>query len=157
MTINSGGTDILNQVSINADKKVDHAALTVAGAVYIGPQAEKAADDDLDKFDQQYINDYNLWVEDGIVTEDFVIINVDDWSDHVFKEEYNLPELTDVEQFIKRNGHLKNVPSEREVKEVGYKQHDINKVLLEKVEELTLYIIDQDKRIEALEGEINHK
>lgn len=155
VTINSGGSDHLVQVSINTDAKVDHAALTVAGALYVGPQAEKASTGELDKFDQEYINDYNLWVEDGIVTEDLVLIDITDWSDHVFKEDYALPKLSEVERFIQTNGHLKNIPSEKEVKDVGYKQHDLNKGLLEKVEELTLYIIAQEKRMAQLEALLN--
>lgn len=157
ITINSGGTDHLVQVSINTDAKVDHAALTVAGALYVGPQAEKASTGDLDKFNQEYIDDYNLWVEDGIVTEDIVLVQVDSWSDHVLKEDYELPKLSEVENFIKENGHLKNIPSEAKVLEAGYKQHNINKGLLEKVEELTLYIIAQEKRIVQLEKQLNAK
>ena len=111
----------------------------------------------MSKFDSEYTNHYNLWVEDGIVTEDIVLVEVDDWSDHVLKEDYELPKLSEVENFIKENGHLKNIPSEKEVKEVGYKQHDLNKSLLEKVEELVLYTIAQEKRIVQLEKQLNAK
>ncbi len=156
VTINSGGDSTLNQVSMNTDAKVNHAALTIAGATYIGPQAEKASTGDLTKFDQEYIDDYNLWVEDGIVTEDLILVHVDTWSDHVFKKDYELPKLSEVERFIKQNGHLKNMPSEEKVLEEGYKQHDMNKGLLEKVEELTLYIIAQEKRIGSLEKQLNN-
>ena len=60
------------------------------------------------------------------------MVAVDDWSDHVFKEDYELPKLSEVENFIKENGHLKNMPSEAKVLEEGYKQHNINKSLLGK-------------------------
>ena len=123
----------------------------------MGPQAEKASTGDLAKFNQEYIDNYNLWVEDGIVTEDIVLVQVDSWSDHVLKEDYELPKLSEVENFIKENGHLKNIPSEAKVLEAGYKQHNINKGLLEKVEELTLYIIAQEKRIVQLEKQLNAK
>jgi hypothetical protein len=156
LIINWGGSEDLAQVSINTDAKVNHAALTIAGATYIGPQAEKASTGDLTKFDQEYIDDYNLWVEDGIVTEDLILVHVDTWSDHVFKKDYELPKLSEVERFIKQNGHLKNMPSEEKVLEEGYKQHDMNKGLLEKVEELTLYIIAQEKRIGSLEKQLNN-
>ena len=155
VTFDYGSDDDLMQMSLNTSAKINHAALTVAGAIYVGPQAEKASTGDLVKFNQDYIDDYNLWVEDGIVTEDIVLVAVDDWSDHVFKEDYELPKLSEVENFIKENGHLKNMPSEAKVLEEGYKQHNINKSLLEKVEELTLYIIAQEKRIVQLEKQLD--
>ena len=72
VTFDYGSDDDLMQMSLNTSAKINHAALTVAGAIYVGPQAEKASTGDLVKFNQDYIDDYNLWVEDGIVTEDIV-------------------------------------------------------------------------------------
>ena len=53
-----------------------------------------------------------------------------------------------MESFIAENEHLPDVPSAAQVAEEGYSQHDMNKVLLQKIEELTLYIIKQQKEIE---------
>jgi len=76
-----------------------------------------------------------------------VKIDLEGWPDYVFENTYNLPTLTQVEAYIKNNGHLKNVPSVAEVKEKGIELGQMNKVLLQKIEELTLYTIDQEKQL----------
>ncbi len=73
------------------------------------------------------------------------------WPDYVFEKEYKLPTLDQVETHIKEKGHLQNIPSAQEVAENGIELGEMNKKLLEKIEELTLYTIAQEKRIEALE------
>lgn len=98
---------------------------------------------------------YRLFVAKGILAEDYSIAPINSWSDNVFNEYYVLRKLVDVEKFIKKNNHLPDVPSATEVAEKGYSQHEMNKVLLQKIEELTLYTIEQEKRIEKLEGELN--
>jgi hypothetical protein len=63
--------------------------------------------------------------------------------------------LDELSEFIKINKHLPNIPSEKEVMEEGsFDLGEINKVLLEKIEELTLYILQQEERIKALEAEV---
>lgn len=76
-----------------------------------------------------------------------------DWSDFVFEDDYNLRSLKEVESFIKENKHLPDVPSEKEVTENGVDLGAMQSTLLQKIEELTLYVIEQDKRIEKLEQE----
>lgn len=75
------------------------------------------------------------------------------WSDFVFYDNYNLMPLSEVEQFVKENKHLPEIPSQSEVEENGVQLGEISSKLLQKVEELTLYVIEQDKRIEKLEKE----
>ncbi|KXX66869.1 hypothetical protein [Flammeovirga sp. SJP92] len=75
------------------------------------------------------------------------------WADFVFYEDYELPTLQEVEDFIKDNGHLKDIPNEKEVEENGVFLGDINSKLLQKIEELTLYTIQQEKKIQELERE----
>lgn len=94
---------------------------------------------------------YRMYVEDGIMSESLKIDNPQDWADFVFDDDYQLPELEDVAQYIRQEKHLPDVPSEVELKDKGYyDQHEINKILLQKIEELTLYVIDQQKQIEKL-------
>ncbi len=76
------------------------------------------------------------------------------WPDYVFKDEYNLPSLKEVEQHIQEKGHLQNIPSANEVEENGVLLGEMNKKLLEKIEELTLYTIAQEKQLTEQE-EIN--
>ncbi len=70
------------------------------------------------------------------------------WSDFVFDEGYNLRSLKEVESFIHEKGHLPEIPSEAEVTENGINLGEMNAKLLQKIEELTLYLIEKDKQIE---------
>ncbi|MBY8963548.1 hypothetical protein KJK34_12365 [Flavobacterium sp. D11R37] len=98
---------------------------------------------------------YNLFVTGGILTEEVRISLKEDWADYVFKESYKLPTLQEVEEHIKKEGHLINIPSEDEVKKNGIEIGEMNKLLLEKIEELTLHVIDLNKKIEKQQNEIN--
>jgi hypothetical protein len=76
-----------------------------------------------------------------------------DWADYVFDSSYQLTPLHAVEKFIQQNKHLPEVPSAAAIKKDGIDLGDNQAVLLKKIEELTLYIIEQDKRIKKLEEE----
>lgn len=93
---------------------------------------------------------YTLAVDGGILTNEVLIREVDDWYDNVFEKDYNLLSLTDLQQFINSHGHLPEVPSETEVKEEGLKMAEMQGLLLKKIEELTLYTLKQQEEIEAL-------
>lgn len=67
------------------------------------------------------------------------------WADFVFKDGYNLKSLDEVEKFIQTNKHLPEIPSEKEVKENGINVGEMNAKLLQKIEELTLYVIELKK------------
>lgn len=86
------------------------------------------------------------------------------WSDFVFEQGYNLRTLKQVENFIKKNGHLPEIPSQKEVAENGVGVIDMQSKLLQKIEELTLYLIEQNKkneeqnqRIQELEDKLKEK
>lgn len=95
---------------------------------------------------------YRLFVTKGILSEDYAIGPKSSWSDYVFDSEYQLRTIEELETFIKTNKHLPNVPSAKEVATEGYSQHEMNKALLEKVEELSLYIIKLQKEVELLKS-----
>jgi len=76
------------------------------------------------------------------------------WYDHVFYPDYKLRPLNELEQFIKQNYHLPEIPSAKEIEENGLDLGDMQGKLLMKVEELTLYIIEQEKQIKALENRL---
>ena len=99
-------------------------------------------------------NKYELFVNAGILSADFAIAPIESWSDFVFDVGYELRNLEEVENFIDENKHLPDVPSANEVAENGYSQHEMNKVLLQKIEELTLYTIQQQKEITNLKAEL---
>jgi hypothetical protein len=96
---------------------------------------------------------YKLAVEGKIGARE-VEIKTGAWADFVFADDYKLPSLTEVEQHIKEKHHLPAIPSEEEVKEKGIALGEMNAKLLQKIEELTLYVIDQQKRIEKLETQL---
>ena len=85
-----------------------------------------------------------LAVEGTITTKEIVVTNTG-WSDFVFEEDYELPPLEEVEQHIKTKKHLPGIPSEKEVTENGVNLGDMQTKLLQKIEELTLYVIEQQK------------
>ncbi|MGS2741706.1 hypothetical protein [Sinomicrobium sp. M5D2P17] len=76
------------------------------------------------------------------------------WSDFVFEDSYNLPTLEEVEQHIKEKGHLKDIPSAKEVEANGIFLGEMDAKLLQKIEEITLYTIQQQKRIDAQQKQI---
>ena len=102
-------------------------------------------------------HDYKLYVATGILTERLKVATVGggQWSDYVFDDSYELKSLNDVEQFISKNKHLPDVPSACEVEEKGYDVTTMDATLLQKIEELTLYVIQQQKQIDELEQKLN--
>lgn len=83
-----------------------------------------------------------------------VKIDVKDWADFVFENDYDLPRLREIEAYIKQKGHLPNIPSKQDVINEGVQVGEMQKLLLQKIEELTLYLIEQNKEIENLKKEV---
>lgn len=92
---------------------------------------------------------------DGLIRAKEVKIEAVIWPDFVFDKEYVLPDLKEVENHIKEHKHLPGIPSEGEVKENGVSVGEMQAKLLQKIEELTLYVIDLKKENEKLEKRIN--
>lgn len=92
--------------------------------------------------------EYKLSVDGRIRAEGVKVYN--SWADFVFEDSYDLPTLKEVEAYIAANGHLKDIPSAATVAEEGIDLGEMNKLLLQKVEELTLYVIDLNKQVELL-------
>jgi hypothetical protein len=103
---------------------------------------------------QSYPSGYNLYVTEGILTEKLKIALTSDWMDKVFKDDYKLRSLGDLESFIIKNKHLPEIPTTAEVQNEGIDVGEIQIKLLQKVEELTLYILNLNKKIEILENAI---
>ena len=154
LTVNANGDVVLGSANgsarIAADLwKVDGNRLqnTNAGSVIIGNEISQTP------------TGYKLFVEGGILTEKVKVAvkNSSDWSDYVFATNYKLRSLNEVEKFVKRNKHLPGVPSAQEIVKEGVDMAKMDAKLLEKVEELTLYMIqmkkENDRRINQLEKE----
>jgi hypothetical protein len=97
---------------------------------------------------------YNLLVKGGILTEKVkvALVSTTDWADYVFEPSYKLMSLNEVESFIKVNKHLPNVPSAEQMALNGLDVAATDKMLMEKIEELTLYIIKLNNRVIELES-----
>lgn len=98
------------------------------------------------------LTNYQLFVKGGVLAEEVRVATT--WADYVFEDNYALPTLEEVECFIAENGHLPNVPSAKQVAEEGISLGDIAKVQQEKIEELTLYVIEQKKALKEQQSEI---
>jgi hypothetical protein len=100
---------------------------------------------------------YKLFVEEGILTERLkvAVMNSSNWMDCVFDENYDLKPLEQVEAFITANNHLPDVPSAEEMVKNGLDVATMDATLLQKIEELTLYVIDLKKQNDSQTKEIN--
>ncbi|WP_422082349.1 hypothetical protein [Ulvibacterium sp.] len=96
---------------------------------------------------------FKLGVNGRIAATEVKVANYTNWADFVFEKDYDLPTLEEVEGHIKAKGHLKDIPSAKEVAENGIFLGEMDSKLLQKIEELTLYTIAQEKRIQHLEKE----
>jgi hypothetical protein len=80
-------------------------------------------------------------------------VELNNWSDFVFAKDYALPTLQETEKHIKEKGHLPGIPSAAEVEKNGIELGDMNKKLLQKIEELTLYLIEMKKENVEMKAE----
>jgi hypothetical protein len=92
---------------------------------------------------------------DGTIGAREIKVETTSWSDFVFEENYQLKDLEEVESFIEENKHLPDIPCEKEVLENGIQLGEMDAKLLQKIEELTLYMIEQNKKTEALLERVN--
>jgi len=95
---------------------------------------------------------YGLYVENGVLTSKVkvAVLNSTNWSDFVFAGNYKLKPLKEVESYINANKHLPDVPSANEMVSTGLDVAKSDALLLQKIEELTLYIIELQKQVDAL-------
>lgn len=133
------------KIGINTDNTLENYGLMIRGRVGIDVSRDLLTDD------------YKLTVSGGILTDRVLIKYVTEWSDYVFDDGYSLMPLHKLRQFISTNRHLPDVPSETEVKENGIELKEMQNILLKKIEELTLYILQQEERISQLENELKAK
>ncbi|WP_349351040.1 MULTISPECIES: hypothetical protein [unclassified Flagellimonas] len=100
---------------------------------------------------------YMLAVGGSMVAESIKVELQGNWPDFVFKKEFSLVSLKEVEAYIQKNHHLPNVPSAKEVKTKGINLGEMDATLLRKIEELTLYSIKQQKEIDSLKQMLGKK
>lgn len=139
---NSGGAFIMNDIFGNmyfSNITKQTSSYSDQGFTY---------DEILDRTMLKLSNDGTLYAKSIEIT----LLN--QWPDYVFSEDYNLKPLEEVEKHIDEFHHLPGIPSEKEVKDKGINLGDINALMLEKIEELTLYMIDLKKENQLLKTQI---
>jgi len=122
--------------------------LKTEGRVTIGPDSLKT--------DSPYYDDYSLSVSGIIVTTELVVSDSStEWYDIVFDENYELTPLEVLEQKIMKNKHLPGIPTAKEIQTNGIKIGEMQAKLLQKIEELTLYVIDLKKENIRMQNQID--
>ena len=140
------GTTIANDLIIAGDGNIGigttapNAKLHIASNVMIGIGNPTAG--------------YSLSVNGKIISEEVRVEADVSWPDYVFEKDYELPSVLQLEEFINEHKHLPNIPAAKQVKKEGIALGDMNKRLLEKIEELTLYIIQQEKKLQSLQQQM---
>lgn len=115
--------------------------LSVEHKLFVGTKNSLIANNSMGDF---------MMVVDGKLGAREIEVKTGSWADYVFNPEYKLKSLNEVENFILNHKHLPNVPSESQVIEQGFSVSEMAKIQMEKIEELTLYTIQQQKLIDEL-------
>ena len=104
----------------------------------------------------ELVDGYKLFVEEGILTEKVKVAvkNSDDWYDNIFNKSYKRMSMEELDNYIKQNKHLPDVPSTETVMKEGIDLGKMNGILLKKIEELTLDVIDLKKDLEATKKQL---
>ena len=126
------------------DAGLERTMTLVDGTVFVG---------DIENFNGTNTTNYRLQVEGKVRTEEVKVYPKLDWSDFVFESNYNLRPLSEVRSFIDLNGHLPEIPSAETVAEDGFELGSMDAKLLMKIEELTLYMLEHEERLNNLENE----
>ena len=90
----------------------------------------------------------------GTVTAKQVKVTQSGWADFVFQRDYSVPSLDSIETYINQNSHLPGIPSQQEIADQGLDIGDMQKKQMQKIEELTLYVIELNKKQQVLEDEV---
>jgi hypothetical protein len=139
----SGNTCIGGKVAIG--KNNPRTNLDINGKVAIGNIG-----------DYSEIADYHLAVAGNVIAEKVFVKLKTDWPDFVFNKNYKTKTIDEIESFINENGHLPDMPTAKEVNENGIEIGKMNAMLLQKIEELTLLVIEQNKTIKQLQEKIEN-
>jgi hypothetical protein len=100
---------------------------------------------------------YKLAVRGKVAATEFNVVAIGSWPDYVFDDSYQLRSLEETEAFIKVNKHLPNIPAAAVVEKEGFGLAEMQKLMMEKIEELTLHLIEANKEIKILKAQMAAK
>jgi hypothetical protein len=137
---NSGGNVYIGDVSnfTNSHRLGVDGNAVITGAVRIGTTVTPAG--------------YKLAVDGKAICTELLVRLVPNWPDYVFTKNYSLLSIPELEDFIRKNNHLPNIPAAKTIEAAGLNIGEMQKLQMEKIEELTLYIIELKKEIELLKA-----
>jgi hypothetical protein len=139
----SGSDYLALQVYSPSGSNITPNALTINGAAQVG-------------INTSYISPgYQFAVNGSVQATSITVLSRGSWPDYVFKPAYTLPTLSEVKTYIDNNHHLPEIPSAEQIQKDGLNIGEINKLLVKKVEELTLYLIEKDRHEKKEDNTIN--
>ncbi|UTW61663.1 hypothetical protein KFE98_16865 [bacterium SCSIO 12741] len=154
-TAGGGGAGLFKSGWINGTEPVFQVETSISGASMSSPghlRFTVRADGKVGVGTNNLVGDHLLYVGGKAICEELTVKLEGNWPDFVFADKYELMSLGELESFIQENHHLPNVPSEEEVKEEGIQSGKMDAILLQKIEELTLYVIELEKEINLLKN-----
>lgn len=160
--LNVGGDAMISQnLSVTMDAGIGQ-HLTVAGQADIGTHANVG--NNLNVGSNVSVGGiavpagYRVAVDGRIICEEVLVNLSEDWPDYVFSPDYQRPNIKEWEAFIAENHHLPGLPAAAEINaQGGFDLGETNRLLLEKIEELTLMLIDQQAQLEQLQDQLNER
>ncbi|MGY0407465.1 MAG: hypothetical protein ACWIPJ_03805 [Polaribacter sp.] len=129
---------------LTGNNSLPHLLIDLDGSIFITGGAN------LPSVSSQTRSKYSLFVQKGLLSENYGLAPQSTWADYVFKNDYELMPLDELLNYISKYKHLPNMPSESKIAKDGYSLHEMNLKLTEKIEELTLYTIKQQKELDKI-------
>lgn len=135
----SSTTTLMNFTAIPANESVNfYSDASFSDAVALG---------------NTFATGYKLTVDGKIICEELQVLLKADWPDYVFEEKYHLMPLAELRDYLNEHKHLPGIPTAAEVSEEGIAVGEMQKMMMEKIEELTLYMLELEKEVNALKLE----
>lgn len=104
-----------------------------------------------------FSNTYKLSVDGSMVATAVVVKAYANWPDYVFTPKYKLPDLSNLQGYIRQNHHLPGMPTATDIKNNGLNLGEVENILTKKVEELTLYLIQKDEQLNKENLQLNQQ
>lgn len=122
------------------------------GVIY-GPHFQVKRNSGNAAFGDTFATGYKLTVDGKIMCEELQVLLKADWPDYVFEQEYELMPLPQLRDYLSEHKHLPGIPTAVEVSEEGIAVGEMQKMMMEKIEELTLYLLELEEEVAALKSE----